>query len=125
MKYSIAIIFCLIVFSCAINKKNTKVLKIEPNEKQEYELLVFDPSYDSYLISHAKPQSFHTESSLKLKNNIYVTNWNSKATSSGYRIPFDCIIDYNSNTEYGLELEYKLYYFFKFIEHKYKLNINN
>ena len=29
-------------------------------------------------------------------------------------------INYDSNTDYGLDVNYKLYNYFKFVEHKYK-----
>ena len=36
---------------------------------------------------------------------------------------YETYIDYNSNTDYGLDLNYKLYYYFKYFEETNKVKL--
>ena len=50
------------------------------------------------------------------KNRLYVLEWNQRYMTSRNNGLYDTYIDYNSNTDYGLDLNYKLYYYFKYFE---------
>lgn len=126
MKFLKLILPILFVIACVSQKTNKeKVLKFTPSaeDSTEYELIVFDPGYETFLISHAKPMNFYGHSYYKTKNQFYVANWNSNARSSGFRPPYECIIDYEHNIDYGIELDYRLFNFFRFIEHSYNMKI--
>lgn len=91
------------------------------NEELEYEIIIMDNGFESYLYSIAKPAHFYTQEYYESKNKIYVTHWNMRArqplryNSSIY----ENVIDYDFNTDYGLDVNYKLYNYFKFVEYKY------
>ena len=94
-------------------------------EEDEYDLVVFDTQYDLFLRTQAKPMNFYSESYYRTKNQRYVNEWNYRS-SQPMQYNSDIYtfrIDYDSSIPYGLNLEYKLYNFFKFIEWKYKVNL--
>ncbi len=120
------LILLIFIMACMSQKPTTKEvvkLNIEENEKQEYDVIVFDAGYDSFVLKENKPMHFYSEGYYRSKNIFYVSSWNSKASSSGYKPPYECTIDYEMGIEYGIEVEYKLYMFFKYMEYKHNLKI--
>ena len=92
------------------------------NEELEYEVIIIDPGFDTYLLSIAKPANFYSQEYYENKNRFYVSEWNVRARSP-FKYNSDIYeneIDYNFGTDYGLDVNYKLYNYFKFVEYKYK-----
>lgn len=115
----------LFVWSCAtsnpvskkINSKKEEAVRIA-NDSLEYEITITDIGFKSYLAT-AKPMSFYTVNYLEHKNRLYVTLWNERFRS-GYKPNFyESEIYYDYNIHYGLEVNYLLYNYFKFVEKKY------
>ncbi len=121
------LVFC--VFSCKTTKETSvkKLCKEEivviSNDSLEYDIIIMDSGFNSFLLSVAKPKWYYSEEYYKIKNSFYVTHWNirvldrTRYSSSIY----EQRIDYDSNVDYGLEVNYKLYNYFKFVEYKYKV----
>ena len=121
--------FCFLqLVSCstqnqAINSDEINNLSFEPDENGEYDIIVLDPQYDIYLKTIARPESYYTESYYKSKNRIYSTIWNQRHLNPLSYNPniYAVSINLNPNINYGLNFEYKLYNFFKFMEWKNKI----
>lgn len=97
---------------------------VEKNRKEEYEVIVFDAGYDGFLAMQ-KPKEFYSESYLKSKNALMVNEWNYR-----YRLPrqyssdiYEVSIDYDTNTDYGLDVEYKIYMFLRFMEKEHSMSL--
>ena len=92
------------------------------NDSLEYEIIIFDIGFEYYLASIAKPEWYYSQSLLETKNMLYVNEWNYRARNpQRYNSNiYENIIDYQPNIDYGLEVNYKLYNYFKFVEYKYK-----
>ena len=99
-------------------------MKPEKNDEGEWDLDVLDTQYDYFLNAIAKPMSMYTESYLKSKNTLLVTEWNSYYFSGKYRNTIESSIDYNPQENYGLRFEYKLYQVFTYVQWKYGLKMN-
>ena len=91
-------------------------------EETEYELIVLEPGYETYLVSQP-PMEYYTENYYKTWNHQYVTEWNIRFLSGPHRELFENKIYYDLMTNYGMELEYRLYYFFRFFEDKYDITL--
>ena len=109
------------------NKKNVTEIVHEPgdtirisNDKLEYEIIIIENGFDSWLLTQ-KPMWYYSEHTLELKNYQYVTEWNNRVRQPNRYDPhlYEQIIDYDPNIHYGLEVNYKLYMYFKFFEQKY------
>jgi hypothetical protein len=55
----------------------------------------------------------------RYKNRLYVSEWNYRYTTIKNHGEYDSFIDYDPETDYGLDLNYKLYYYFKYFEEKH------
>lgn len=105
-------------------KKEESAMKPEKNYDGEWELTVIDTQFDYFLNAIAKPISQYSESFLKSRNTMLVTEWNSYYTSGRYRNVIESSIDYDPREKYGISFEYKLYQVFAYVSWKYKLNMN-
>jgi hypothetical protein len=115
-------------FSCAPSKKTITPAKPEKIElttdnqdSTEYELTIIDPGFESWFEMHRKPVWYYTKDYLAAWNIQYVTAWNMKVRDVNLRHvqpdnPFIMEIDYQPRIDYSLELNYKLYHYFLFIE---------
>lgn len=86
----------------------------------DYDLTVLDLGYESFLAMQPVAATYSLDY-LENKNKHYVSVWNSRAISGNKDI-YEMPIDYDSRTYYGLEFEYKLFMFFKFMENKHKIS---
>ena len=96
---------------------SSKAVKINSagNDSTQYELIVFEPGYESYLISQPSME-YYSESYYKTWNTLYVSEWNTRFTSNAFSGLYENYIDYDPKIEYGIKLEYQLYYFFRYFE---------
>lgn len=92
------------------------------NDSLEYEIIIFDVGFDTYLKTIAHPQWYYSKEYLESKNKFYVTEWNIRAQNPFKYNPkiYENSIDYNFTIDYGLEVNYKLYNYFEFVQYKYK-----
>jgi hypothetical protein len=87
-----------------------------------YELIIFDPGFDAWLaVQH--PKNFQTKEYYELKNRFYVQEWNNRYLSSKNDGLYGNFIDYRPATDYGLDLNYRLYYYFRFFEERNKITL--
>lgn len=135
MKYlkiiaSITLLSTLIIGCGSYPTKDKTTEKEEPvviaNEKLEYEIIIIDQGFTSFLRTQARPREYYSETYLKNKNRRYVAVWNTRARNPQRfnTSIYENIIDYNPTEDYGLEVNYKLFWYFKFAEQKYKMKLD-
>lgn len=92
------------------------------NDSLEYEIIITDIGFESYLNSIAKPINFYSKEYYETKNRFYVSEWNSRVLNPfKYRSDiYENQINYESSVDYGIEVNYKLFNYFKFVEYKYR-----
>jgi hypothetical protein len=127
-----ALVIFIFIVGCNSSKttlKSTESTQEQPyriaNDSLEYEIIIFDLGFETYLQTIARPANFYTQQYYENKNRLYVTEWNLRAQNPlryNNQI-FENRIDYDFNTNYGLDVNYKLYNYFKFVEYKYKIKI--
>ena len=117
------------IVGCSSTSKTTKKDTQLPegavriaNDELEYEIIIIDPGFETYLLTIAKPANFYSQSYYETKNKFYVIEWNSRARNPLAYNPniYENVIDYDFNIDYGLDVNYKLFNYFKFVEYKYK-----
>jgi len=91
------------------------------NDSLEYEIIIIEPGYNTFLNSIARPEGYYSQSYLENKNRFIVPEYNQRVMQ-----PFQYNnnlypqqIDYNSSIDYGYEVNYKLYYYFVYFTRKY------
>ena len=93
------------------------------NDSVEYELIVMDPGYESFLLMQ-KSMEFYSQSYYESWNQRYVTEWNYRHSQPlRYGDMYETYIDYSPHIDYGPELNYKLYYYFQFFEKKHGVKL--
>jgi uncharacterized protein YcfL len=129
MRHFILIISVIFIFGACSAKK--AVVKIEDQsstgDSVQYELIIDEQGFDSWVATNSKPIWYHEKEYYRTWNILYLTEFNYRVLQTNSDHPFTETINYDLQTDYGLDLEYKLYWYFKFIEYKYntKLHISS
>ena len=137
MKNAVLILLiCFGVVSCnttkKINTNNDVVSSIEndtvriANDELEYEIIIIDPGFSTWLLSTAKPEGYYSQEFMETRNQINVSEWNSRVLQPHRYNPslYEMRIDYNSNIDYGYEVNYKLYNYFMYFQLRYKQQLS-
>lgn len=92
------------------------------NEALEYEIIIIDPGYATWLATNARPEGFYSQQYMETRNNLYVNEWNQRVLQPSRFLSslYELRIDYDQNIDYGYEVNYKLYNYFIYFQMKYK-----
>ncbi len=130
LQYCFIICFGILLFCCGAPTKAVKqTTKEEPvviaNDSLEYQIIIIDQGFNFYLNSVAKPIGFYSQNYLENKNTFYVSTWNMRVRDPFNFNPniYENIIDYNSHTNYGYDVNYKLFNYFEFAQQKYRMRL--
>lgn len=109
-----------------VNLKENDTVRIA-NEDVEYEIIIIEPGFNTWLISRAKPEGYYEQSFLEARNRLYVAAWNERAQQPlNYRSGlYDSIIYYDPTIDYGYEVNYKLYNYFIYFQLTYKQQLTS
>jgi Family of unknown function (DUF6146) len=128
MKKTVFIILVILVAiqTVGFSQKRRDRYKVKADtvtvDSLEYKLIVLDPGFDAWLAT--KPsKEFYSKEYYAQKNRLYVSEWNYRYMTYRDIGRYETYIDYNSNTDYGLDLNYKLYYYFKYFEETNKVRL--
>lgn len=91
------------------------------NDSLEYEILIIEPGFNTWLAATARPQGYYSQTYLESRNVIYVLEWNRRVLNPLQFNPnlYELQIDYDNNTNYGYNVNYKLYNYFIYFQLKY------
>jgi hypothetical protein len=101
-------------------QKQNDTVKIA-NEELEYEIIIIEPGFNSWVASRARQRGFYSQNYLENRNNIYVMEWNQRVinpmrfNSNLYELQ----IDYQWDIDYGYEVNYLLYNYFIYFQLTY------
>ena len=103
------------------SKKTSDTIRIA-NDELEYEVIIIDGGFNSWLNSSAKPRGFYTENYLESRNSIYVSEWNRRVLQPQQFSPslYEMQINYDFTTKYGYEVNYLIYNYFIYFQITYK-----
>ncbi|HZK09349.1 MAG TPA: DUF6146 family protein [Bacteroidales bacterium] len=98
-------------------------LMITSVDSTEYEIAIIATGFDSWLIGHAKPRWYYSNEYYRTKNNYLVSKWNRRVRETMHQEPYEYLIDYLPGIDYGLEVNYQLYWYFRYIENEYGIDL--
>lgn len=113
--------------SSVTGKSNPKDTLRIANDSLEYEIIIFEPGFDSWLHGTAKPRGYYSQGYLEGRNGIYVREYNSRVlqpmryNSDLYQMR----IDYQENINYGYEVNYLLYNYFVYFQLTYRQKLGS
>lgn len=104
----------LSMISCGTSEKldSEPIEQTQTSDSTEYELVVFDAGFETWFQQRSQPAWYHSKPFYKSWNQRFTDRWNALVRTG--RPGYDTEINYNPAIDYGLELEHKLYYFFKY-----------
>lgn len=128
--------YYIIILFCAVLGCNTSKSALPPVEKTitsasdtiriandalEYEVIIIDPGFNSWMASNAYPRGYHSQSFLENKNQIYVREWNSRVLQPQRYDPnlYEMTINYDLSTNYGYEVNYMIYNYMIYFQNTY------
>jgi len=124
----IVMVFLLAIFSDGFSQKKKDRNKITADtiavDSAEYELIIMDPGYEIWLATRPSKE-FYSKEYYELKNRLYVAEWNQRYMTIRNNGMYESYIDYNATIDYGLDLNYKLYYYFRYFEETNNLKLLN
>jgi hypothetical protein len=121
MKKAVFLILIILVAIQAVGfsqkKIDRSVLKSDTLsvDSLEYRIIIMDPGFDTWLLNKP-PMNFYTNDYYVTKNRLYVAEWNLRYMTANNDGLYQNSIDYNPRIEYGIDINYKLYYYFRYFE---------
>ncbi|MER3317417.1 MAG: DUF6146 family protein [Allomuricauda sp.] len=126
---------CVVLISCTSQKSTLDVTSEEKavfqlNDKEaveisddetEYEIIIIEPGFYTWLKSIARPEGYYSQSFLENRNAIMVVTWNQRVLLPQRWNPnlYEMQINYDPSIDYGYEVNYKLYNYFIYFQRKY------
>lgn len=134
--YILTFLVC-IIFGCnsskaLIKNNNEKVTTVQndtiriANDELQYEVIIIDPGFSTWLASRAFPRGYHSQSYMENKNRFYVMEWNNRVLQPQRYNPnlYEMTIDYDSNIDYGYEVNYLIYNYMIYFQNTFKQKLN-
>ena len=118
----------LLIWGCSpVTKlsKTSATLTQSSQDNTEYEIQIIDPQFDQWYILNYSPAKDYSKEYYRGQNLVGVTNWNNYYNSGQYSRVIESLIDYRPNIDYGIEVDRKLYWYFKYIESEFKIRLFN
>ena len=111
--------FIVLVLAACGTQKQLQIKAVDAeaaDDSVSYELIVLDPGFESWFVAHSKPDWYHSQDYYENWNRQYVTAWNHKSMWTRYSQLLDGQINYETDVDYGLEINHKLFYYFQYVE---------
>lgn len=90
----------------------------------EYELIVFDPGFDTFLATQPYPKWYYSNEYYRNWNIQYSTEWNIRYNNPlQYGTFYETDIPYDASIDYGLDFNFTLYQYFQFVEKEYGIKL--
>jgi hypothetical protein len=129
-QFAISFLLFICIISCKTQSistnENASAVKGDTitiaNKDLEYEVIIIDPGFSSWLNSRAFPRNYHSETYLENKNRFYVAEWNRRVLQP---LRYDAMlyemqINYDNNIHYGYEVNYLIYNYMVYFQNTYK-----
>lgn len=97
------------------------------NDELEYEIIIFDPGFVSWLNSAARPRGYYDQYFLESRNRLWVLEYNLRVNEPFRYSPnlYVMNIDYQRGVDYGYEVNYLLYNYLVYFQLTHKQNLGN
>jgi hypothetical protein len=128
MKFLVVIISVLFLAGCAsaptgMGTRSTGDNIITEQDENEYGIIISDPQFHSWLASYGAPRGFYSNDYYRSKNQVLVSEWNSRFHSRSGRSPYTFNINYDHHIDYGFDVNYQLFHYFKYMSQRYRINL--
>jgi hypothetical protein len=138
MKKTAYLLLCLGIFLLGCNSSKTLIkdknkgitntqndtIRIA-NDDLEYEVIIIDSGFSTWLASRAFPRNYHSQFFMENKNNMYIMEWNNRVMQPQRFNSnlYEMTINYNSNINYGYEVNYLIYNYMIYFQNTFKQSL--
>ncbi|RKR08424.1 hypothetical protein C8C83_0007 [Flavobacterium sp. 90] len=139
--YAYIVVLLFTIVACSTTSKNNIASNNNPghtpkvavndtvriaNDSLEYEVIIIDNGFSTWLASTALPRNYYSLSYLEIKNRLYVTEWNIRASQPQRYNPnlYEMTIDYRPEIHYGYEVNYLIYNYMIYFQNTYKQKLS-
>lgn len=131
-KIAFIIVLIAIIGACSTPKNNLAPLPAITavkgdtvriaNDSLEYEVIIIDPGFSTWLNSIALPRGYYSQFYLENKNRFYITEWNNRAQQPLRFDPnlYEMTINYDPQINYGYEVNYLIYNYMIYFQNRYQ-----
>ncbi|WP_130735025.1 DUF6146 family protein [Flavobacterium sp. J27] len=89
------------------------------NDKVEYEVIIIDGGFTSWFNTNARPRYYYSQNYLETRNRVWTLEWNRRSILPQYGTNlYDMQINYDSNIDYGYEVNYMIYNYLVYFQLK-------
>lgn len=123
MKRYLQLLLVFLLVGCGFSRTPVSSVSsniIQQRDGEKHEIIIQDPAFQSWMVSNARPVGFHTLQFYENRNQADVISWNSKARSSNSPITNEIL--YDPSEGYGMDVNYQLFWYFRYIESIYGSN---
>jgi hypothetical protein len=124
-KILIPVFILLIACSCSPAQK-TASAPGKPSiisDSTEYEITIIDNAFDNWYLLNYTPSKDYSNEYYRAKNQIGVGNWNNYFNKGKYHEVIENHIYFDYSVDYGIDVNRKLFWYFKFIEENYRIRL--
>jgi len=134
MKNIIFLIFVLLViWSCSPSHKamsSDRQLTIKSDsaiesDSVEYEIIIIDTKFENWYLIHFSQAKDYSNEYYRSKNQVAAGTWNEYYTRGRYHNVIENHIYYDNSVDYGIEVNRRLYWYFKYTEETFKIRLFN
>ncbi len=93
------------------------------SDSSEYEITIIDTEFDLWYLLNYSEAKDHTNEYYRSKNQVGVINWNDNYNRGRYQRVIENYIYFDNSIDYGIEVNRKLYWYFKYTEEKFKIRL--
>jgi hypothetical protein len=115
-------IMTLLIGACAPVKevpKTSAALIKDSKDTTEYQLIIIDPGFDQWYLINFTEAKDRSNEYYRYKDMVAVLNWNNYFSAGRYDRVIDSYIDYRPDIDYGIDVNRKLYWYFKYVDSVY------
>lgn len=121
------LIFLFLAFALATacsSSKTTTVRNIEntvENDSLQHQIIIMDVAFDRWYFTHFSPAQDRSNEQYQSLNRLGTLNWNQHYNSGRYSRVITNYLNYDNGLDYGIEVNRKLYWYFKYLESELKI----
>jgi hypothetical protein len=125
-KLILPVFILLLAWSCSPSQKTGTTAKsnvVVIDSSTEYDITIIDTEFDTWYLMNYSPAKDYGNEYYRNWNQIGVGNWNDYFMEGKYSRIIENHIFYQYSIDYGIEVNRKLYWYFKFIEDNFKIRL--
>ena len=125
-KLTFLFIMLIAAWACSQSKEISTVQGKSPTlamDSTEYMISIDDQGFEQWYLMNYSPAADRSNAYYRSQNRLGVSNWNQYFIRNKHSRVVGSDINYNPAEDYGIEVERRLYWYFKYIEENYQVRL--